>query len=98
MIFANKTAADVWQESWCARCFRVEQVKARMGEGRGCPIWDRAMHLRVPPPEMMPSGRDGLMQDAFRCTGFMSQPASVKARASGECLDDEPSLFDEVNA
>jgi hypothetical protein len=92
VIFANKTAAEVWKEHHCDRCFQPEQVEQRQtGRGRGCPILYRALVNATPPAEIV-KGRSDLMASAFRCTAFTDKPASTR-RATAE-LAEEPPLFE----
>ena len=76
MIFSNATAAAVWKESWCDRCFDPDQVELREhGNGRGCGVLLWALSSRTVPKEMVKNGRDGaLMKDAFRCSEFKAKP------------------------
>ena len=78
MIFASETAAAVWREAWCDRCFHPAQSELRVtGKGLGCPILAFALATRSVPREMSRSGRDGLMRDAFRCSEFRDRPDVV---------------------
>jgi hypothetical protein len=91
VIFANKTAAAIWKEHHCDRCFQPDQVEQRQsGKGRGCPILYRAMVNATPPAEIV-KGRSDLMANAFRCTEFSDKPPSTR-RAVVEV--EEPPLFE----
>lgn len=95
MIFANKTAAAVWKESNCDRCFQIDQVVQRTsGVGRGCMILNGAM-TRDTPPGGIVKGRSGAqMSDAFRCTEFLLQPPVLRRPVAD--TSDEPSLFGDL--
>ena len=75
MIFASETAAAVWKEAWCARCFQPDEARLRtVGKGRGCRVIELALNSRRVPVELVKSSREGLMRDAFRCSGFKDRP------------------------
>lgn len=93
MIFASKTAAAVWKESNCDRCFNPAQVEQRLtGKGRGCMILNGAL-TRSTPPGGIVAGRSGaMMSQAFRCTEFLDRPAVLR-RPVADVV--EPSMFDD---
>lgn len=95
MIFASKTASEIWMESNCSRCFEPAQSEKRLtGRGRGCMILNAALTRKTPPAELT-AGRSGaLMADAFRCSRFAAKPSSTRPRVVVADMPDEPSLFD----
>lgn len=93
MIFANKTAAAVWKESHCDRCFQPDQMAQReSGRGRGCPILYRAMVNKVMPAEFSKGRNGAVMAEAFRCGSFIDRPALARPRTVA-VADDEAGLF-----
>jgi len=97
VIFASATAAAIWEENWCDKCFRPDQVAKRVhGEGEGCRVRLFALAANTPPKQIVKNARSGLMQDAFRCTDFQPKPASLRPRAA--VVEQEESLFDPLTA
>lgn len=90
--FRTPTAAAVWRESWCDRCFQPDEVNLREhGRGTGCPILARAARTQRKPPEWDRNPRATTMDSVFKCTAFLDQPPVLR-RASVD--DGTASLFD----
>lgn len=95
MIFANQTAAAVWKESWCDRCFQPDQAEQRLtGRGRGCMILNGALTQKTPSVELTRGRSGAMMSEAFRCAEFAAKPSSSRPRVVVADVPLEPSLFD----
>lgn len=94
MIFANKTAAAVWKENHCDRCFQPDQAEQRLtGRGRGCMILNAAMVTETVPVQLTEGRAGAMMAEAFRCNEFADKPTSTRPRPRLEA-EEVAGLFD----
>ena len=94
-LFRTPTAAAVWRESWCDRCFQPDEVNRRdHGVGTGCPILARAATSQRKPVEWDRNARSTTMDSAFKCSAFLGQPVFVRRGTSTSTSDETPPMFD----
>lgn len=91
-LFRTPTAAAVWRESWCDRCFQPDEVNRRDHDrGTGCPILARAARTQRKPVEWDRNPRSTTMDSVFKCNAFLDRPAVLRRPTA---TDETLTMFD----
>lgn len=88
MIFANTYEADAFRETWCDRCYQVDQATLRAtGKGSGCPLLQAASVGAL--PAQWTRRRQAAMGNTYRCSEFAKRPPVTRKGSIPEMPQEE---------